>query len=487
MLPRLFLFAFVISSAVAAQAQSPDPKLVADAKAALDQATKYYREKVATHGGYVYHYSPDLSVRWGEGLATKDQIWVQPPGTPVVGMAFASAYQATGDQVHLDAARAAARALMHGQLKSGGWTNFVDFDPASKRVGNYLRGGGHKKGNNFSTLDDGITPAALRFLMFLDYVQEFKDAELHEAVTTGLDALLAAQFSCGAFPQGWVEPVLSTTSAERASFPKYDWRTEGRVKNYWDMYNLNDGIAGQVCETLTVAYGLYRDEKYKQAAAGLGDFLIAAQMPEPQPAWCQQYNYDLVPIWARKFEPPAVSGWESQDVLETLMDVYSLTLDEKYLTPIPAALAYLKKSQLADGRMARYYELETNKPLYMNRNGEQYFLTYDDTNLPDHYGWKQESRLQDIERRFGSIKSPPQISVAVSAPKDAGEPWADVRAAIQSLDAEGRWLTTYNGERLVGQPKFKPGDQYLSSELFARNVMILSQFLAAAKPARDSK
>jgi PelA/Pel-15E family pectate lyase len=487
MLRRLSLIAIVLLWAAGAQAHAPDAQLVADAKAALDKATQYYREQVASHGGYVYHYSADLSVRWGEGLATKDQIWVQPPGTPTVGIAFTAIYQLTGDPAHLEAARAAAKALMHGQLKSGGWTNLVDFDPASKRVGNYLRGGGHKKGNNFSTLDDGITPAALRFLMILDHVQEQKDAELTAAVKTGLDALLAAQFSCGAFPQGWVEPVLSTTTAERATYPKYDWRTEGRVKNYWDMYNLNDGIAGQVCETLTMASGIYRDDKYKQATARLGDFLVASQMPAPQPAWCQQYNYDLVPIWARKFEPPAVSGWESQDVLETLMDVYSLTLDEKYLAPIPSALAYLKKSQLADGRMARYYELETNKPLYMNRNGEQYYLTYDDKNLPDHYGWKQESRLAKIEDRFNSIKSPPQISAAISSPKDAGEPWADVRAAIRSLDAEGRWLSTYAGERLVGQPKFKPGERYLSSELFAKNVLILSHFLTAAKPAGDSQ
>ncbi|MGC3971821.1 MAG: pectate lyase [Pirellulales bacterium] len=155
-----------------------------------------------------------------------------------------------------------------------------------------------------------------------------------------------------------------------------------------------------------MAYGIYRDEKYKRAIALLGDFLIAAQMPDPQPAWCQQYNYELVPIWARKFEPPAVSGWESQDVLETLLDVYGLTQDAKYLKPIPSALAYLKKSQLADGRMVRYYELETNKPLYMNRNGEQYYLTYDDTNLPDHYGWKQESRLLKIEERYKDVLNP---------------------------------------------------------------------------------
>jgi hypothetical protein len=144
MLRRLSLIAIVLLWAAGAQAHAPDAQLVADAKAALDKATQYYREQVASHGGYVYHYSADLSVRWGEGLATKDQIWVQPPGTPTVGIAFTAIYQLTGDPAHLEAARAAAKALMHGQLKSGGWTNLVDFDPASKRVGNYLRGGGHK-------------------------------------------------------------------------------------------------------------------------------------------------------------------------------------------------------------------------------------------------------------------------------------------------------------------------------------------------------
>ena len=37
------------------------------------------------------------------------------------------------------------------------------------------------------------------------------------------------------------------------------------------------------------------------------------------------------PIWARKFKPPAVTGGESQDVLETLMKIYRATGDKKYL------------------------------------------------------------------------------------------------------------------------------------------------------------
>src|SRR5690349_20192023 len=35
--------------------------------AAMRKAAGYYRDKVAAHGGYVYHYALDLSRRWGEG------------------------------------------------------------------------------------------------------------------------------------------------------------------------------------------------------------------------------------------------------------------------------------------------------------------------------------------------------------------------------------------------------------------------------------
>ena len=74
----------------------------------MRKAAGFFRTKVASHGGYVYYYSPDLSRRWGEGVATADQIWVQPPGTPTVGMAYLKAYKATGEKFYLDAATEAA-------------------------------------------------------------------------------------------------------------------------------------------------------------------------------------------------------------------------------------------------------------------------------------------------------------------------------------------------------------------------------------------
>jgi PelA/Pel-15E family pectate lyase len=451
-----------------------EDSLTQEAKAAIRKAAGYYREKVATRGGYVYFYSADLKDRWGEGVATADQVFVQPPGTPTVGLAYLAAYKATGDKFYLDAARDAGAALIYGQLESGGWTQVVDFNPNGSKVAKYRNGKG--RGKNNSTLDDGISQSAIRFLARLDQALNFKDQEVHEAATFALGALLKAQFENGAFPQVWTGPA-SKRPVVKASFPEYDWRTEGRVKEYWTQYTLNDGLAGSVCETLLTASDVYQDPKYKAAVARLGDFLLLAQMPDPQPAWSQQYSYQMHPIWARRFEPAAVTGGESQDVLETLLKIYRATGDKKYLAPIPAALAYLKKSRLADGRLARYYELQTNKPLYMNRNGDNYFLTYDDTDLPDHYGWKIDSRLEAIERDYMAAAGGDRGQG--TGDRKAPSP-DDVRKIIAELDDQGRWVSTYAGERLTGQPKFKPGFQYLNSGVFSKNLETISAFVSAA-------
>jgi hypothetical protein len=185
----------------------------------------------------------------------------------------------------------------------------------------------------------------------------------------------------------------------------------------------------------------------------------------------------MQPIWARKFEPPAVAGDESQEAPETLMEIHRVTGDAKYLKPIPAALGWLKRSLLADGQLARYYELKTNRPLYMVRRGDTYTLTYDDSDLPKHYGWKFESRLSEIEKNYeecrsGARPANPPLSLADLA--------RQAREILSNLDSSARWQSTYEGERLVGQPKFALGAQYLSSEVFSQNISTLSDFLVAA-------
>jgi hypothetical protein len=462
-------FLFLIIGATTSKA---DEALRSTCISTMRTAAEYYRNKVSNHAGYVYHYSPDLKVRWGEGQASASQIWVQPPGTPTVGLAYLHAYRTTRDAFYLDAATAAAEALVYGQLKSGGWTNSIDFDPKG-RVALYRNGKG--RGKNNSSLDDGQTQSALRFLIETDAALAFRNKKIHDAAVYGLDALLSAQFPNGAFPQVWTGPVRgqSASTKTRANYPTYDWKTEGRIKEYWNMYTLNDNVCGYVTDTLIVANRVYGGKKFDRAIRRLGDFLIASQMPEPQPGWAQQYNLAMQPIWARKFEPPAVSGDESQEVIETLFKIYQHSGDRKYLAPVPKAIAYLERSLLPVGQLARYYELKTNRPLYMQRRGKQYSLTYDDSKLPKHYGWKSTSRLADLKARHKQLI---ESKAAVSGRRNVNV--RVVKNVVASIDTHGRWMSKYEGERLVGQPKFELGSEYLSSEVFSQNLVTLSEYIS---------
>jgi hypothetical protein len=458
---RPALFALLLT---AAPLFAQGATLKADATKALKSAAAFYREKVASHGGYVYYYSLDLKDHWGEGKASPDILFVQPPGTPTVGMAYLAAHAATGDPYYLDAARETAECLVYGQLQSGGWTQVIHYAKAN-RMGKYRNGKGG--GWNVSSLDDDQTQAALKFLMRTDAALGFKHKEIHEAAEYGLNALLKAQFANGGFPQIWQGPVPEE-GVVKASFPKGDWKTEGKLKNYYDHYTLNDGLAGTVADVLVVAHEVYKDDKYKKALAKLGDFLVLAQMPDPQPGWCQQYNFDMVPMWARKFEPPAITGWESQDAMETLVRIARYTGEKKYLEPIPPALKYFVRHVSKENTVPRFIEFGTDKPLYMDA---AYQLTYDPSAAPTHYGWTQPARFDRIEKAYESAKKGDPL------PK-AKVPTADqVKAVIAALDKDGRWVSEYAGERLVGQPKFDKGFKYLSSAVFSKNVETLAGYL----------
>lgn len=465
----LFLLAGITAAAPSLFA-APSP---ADVTSAMKRAATYFVGTVAVDGGYVYYYSPDLTKRLGEGVATATEIWVQPPGTPAVGEAFLSAYSATADSFYLDAAKKAGQALVYGQLESGGWRNSIDFDGSGPRIDQYRNGRG--KGKNFSTLDDNITQSALRFLMRLDAATHFGEAEIHEAVEYAMPRFLAAQYANGAFPQGWTAPVESRPVV-KAGFPDYDWRTEGRIKEYWNEYTLNDGLAGTVAETLITANRVYKKDESLAALTRLGEFLLLAQLPEPQSGWAQQYSSAMHPIWARAFEPPAVSGRESEDAMLTLLKIAEYTGDQRFAAPVVSGVKYLERSILPDGQLARYYEIGSNRPLYMNRSGKGYELTHDDSSLPDHYGWKNPAQLPLIKDAYRALLAGrPLMEVTGSPAIDAGA----VERIIAALDTEGRWLTRHDGgeTRLVGQPKFQEEEEYLSSAVFAENLVALCRYL----------
>ncbi len=434
----LFCVGVALAKPTVGQAQ-----IQADALAAAKQATRFLTDHVSTRGGYLWSYSADLKYREGEGRVTTETIWVQPPATPSVGLAFVSLYEATSDQQFLDAALAAGEALLQGQMRSGGWQAHVEFSPELRKKWAYRIGKASRRAKDQSSLDDDKTQSALRFLIKLDQACQFKNEPIHEAASFGLNALLEkGQFANGGFPQVWTgEPLPgSTTPLKQASFPGQWPRVYPGHNQYWHQPTLNDHLATDVANTLMLAEQVYESQivlakRIRGSILRLGDFLIAAQMPDPQPAWAQQYNDDMQPIWARKFEPPAITTSESYSVMGTLMDLYVLTGDDKFLKPIKPALRYLKTCELPDGRVARFYELRSNKPLYMTR---EYELTYDDQDMPTHYGFQLDSKASKLAKRFVGIQKEYESRNDVVKPRRVSA--QKVQQVIESMDERGAWI-----------------------------------------------
>ena len=454
------------------------------AEKALERGVHFFRKEVAVQGTYLWQYSQDLSTREGETKATPTQGWIQPPGTPAVGMAFLSAWEATSNRHFLEAAQETAAGLIRGQLRSGGWHYAVDFDPEARKKIAYRQGGG-QRGRNVTTFDDDTTQASLRFLLRLYAALGFRDTNVAESVAYALNALFQAQYPNGSWPQGYEEfPDPALFPVKKASYPSEWPRTWPGSKQYWLRYTLNDNNLATLVDTLFSVMETYTPasagperkrlaEKARAAAMKAGDFLILAQMPDPQPGWAQQYNAEMHPDWARKFEPPSITAGESQGALRTLLKLYQRTGDQKYLKPIPTALDYLRKSRLAGGGLARFYELKSNKPLFFTRD---YLLTYDDRDVPTHYAFKIKDDTESIARDFESAQKQGTNTMKRVAP--TAQPMTEsmlkeVAALVASQDERGRWVEE---GKLKSKPS-EPAGKIIRSATFIRNVELLSRYL----------
>jgi len=471
--PRLILL-FLLSLSLPAFGQQQA------AVEALRKAVAFYRAQVGYRGAYLWTYSADLTRREGEGKASRTSGWTQPPGTPFVGEAYLKAWRLSGEPACREAAIECARALVLSQLKSGGWSSHFDLGPEGARRYAYRRDGDRAGNRNLTTFDDFKSQSALLLLMHVDEELGFEDAEIHEAVEYALDHMLAAQYPNGAWPQQYAEPPdPARFPVKKAAYPE-QWSRRYEGKRYLDYYTLNDNNMSGIIDMLIEAWRIYGRDDCRAAALKTGDFFILAQMPEPQPGWAQQYDHDMHPAWARKFEPPAITGGESQAVMQSLIDLYRQTGQARFLEPIPRALAYYRRSLLPDGRLARFYELRTNRPLYFTRD---YQLTYRDDDLPTHYSFKVGSKLDAIERAWRKARQlkPGQFKVDHRELKPVRLTRSVIERgtqALKSLDPRGAWVE-------AGRLRYHGSDddtrRIISMRSFARRLEDLAA-LAGARP-----
>ena len=429
--PRLLLALAIgcvlaLVSCASQSADETDPPSPEAVRRALRKAVEFYRAKVATQGGYHFRSAADLSYGRSESAEGPTQVSVQREGTPVVGMAYLTAWEATGDRYYLDAAKETAHALVNGQQCSGGWDYIIEFDQAERKSRPYLADGncsvpnpprnpdGSTGSPHYTTFDDNVSQAALRLLMRVDRELNFADEKSHRAVEHALESLLKAQYPNGAWPQRYYEfPDPKKFPVKRADYP-VSWPRTWPGPDYRGHYTLNDNSIVDIIDALLEAARIYDEPGYQVAAEKGGSFILSAQMPDPQPGWAQQYDIDMHPAWARIFEPPSITGGESQSVMQALLVLYRETGDKKYLEPLPKALAYYRSSALPEVEnpseirrracppgsvcMARFYELKTNKPLYITKGTrvdaatlgrsliDGYELSYSNESVITHYG-----------------------------------------------------------------------------------------------------
>jgi len=511
------LMLFLVTIAGAEPAGSTGGPSVGDVQASLRQAVAYIRS-ISTEGGYVYQYSLDLKTRSAERPATETQIAIEPPGTPSMGIAFLRAYSATQDPFYLEAAREAALALSRCQLGSGGWHPTADFDPARPNEDGRLYGGDNYKfgqviKHTLSTkFDDNTTQSAVTFLLAYSVAvrdsADPRDDVIRETLDRALrDGMLGAQYPNGAWPQCYHAKPRNPDDypIKKAHIPD-DYLRTWPDEDYTPYYTFNDLAQSDCVKVMFLAWKVLGNPVYLDSAVRGSDFILLAQLPEPQPAWAQQYDFDMVPAWARSHECPAVSSHESAGPLRTLLVAYLATGERKYFDAASAAVGWLERSAVGPNRWMRLYELKTNRPVFGDDRGE---ILYSRDELrgkfKTSYNWESSYKIPEVLNQYEQVKNAGHERISRIA-EEAGKKELSLHEVLGLLDVFGRWkglslcgemaledpepeqenvLTIINSldgkGRWISKDRWRKGaplEEMITTKTFIGNVRILTEYLS---------
>jgi len=314
-----------------------------------------------------------------------------------------------------DEARTVAASILQYQTTEGGWPKNTDMTapPSAEFLAET------KYDHRAPTIDNKATTTQLEYLARAITARD--EAALRAAFLKGFDYLLAAQYPNGGWPQ---------------YFPL--------IKGYYTHITYNDDAMVNVLELLrdaaagTEPYAFVDADRRARAAAAVEQgtaCILRTQVKQGGrlTAWCAQHDETtLAPAWARKFEPPSLSGNETVGLVRFLMGVPKPSPEivaaiegaVAWLQAVPVTGLRLDETPGADGKKdrhavadpaapvlwARFYELETNRPVYMGRDsiarydfneiererrtGYNYLGTWPATLLAKDYPkWRKEHQL----------------------------------------------------------------------------------------------
>ena len=269
-----------------------------------------------------------------------------------------------------DSARLVGANVMAHQIENGAWPKNINFFRLPDSIVN----------SQFSivnlseaTIDNGATTTEIRFLMRL--FAATGDSLCLESALRGVRYLLSMQYDNGGFPQ---------------YFPRRD--------HYHARITFNDDAMVSVLRLLRevslrrAPYGPFPLSLSVEAAAAVDRgvaCILACQYVQGgvRTVWAQQYDeHTLQPAPARAFELAGLCSAESAAIVEFLQ---SVSVDHPEVLPaIEDAINWFRAHQLPDGRWARFYTLEDNRPFFCGRDGVMRFsLEEIDEERQKGYSW----------------------------------------------------------------------------------------------------
>ena len=273
------------------------------------------------------------------------------------------------------------------QLSDGGW-----------RKGQEVTSGEWAK----STVDNDATTSQITFLARLYKARN--TAKYLTSLNKGIDLFLNGQYSNGGFPQ-----IFSAGTS-----------------TYHAHITFNDGAMVRIMDIL-LDVSLKRNHftfidndrsaKAKTAVEHGVDMILNSQITSNnlKTAWCQQHDKStLAPASARAYELPSISGSESVGIVDFLKK-YDTSLGSNRRADVVQAInaavtwmtsvrivgykvenittngeadRHLVASSNSDTLWARFYEIDTNKPMFVGRDGvKKYSMAEIEQERRAGYAW----------------------------------------------------------------------------------------------------
>jgi len=264
------------------------------------------------------------------------------------------------------------------------------------------------------TFDNNATTEEIRFLARA--FRATKNSRYKQAVLKGIDHILKAQYPTGGWPQFYPPD-----------------------KNYPRYITFNDNTMVRLIKLMrdvaTSQDFAFLDHGRRKAAQksfdrGIQCILKCQIVVGGKPTvWCAQHDeLDYSPRPARTYELVSLSGSESAGILELLMSLDNPS--PEVIRAVKAGSEWFESSKITGIRIvrtggdsvvekdpnapplwARFYEIETNRPIFSGRDGvKKYSLAEIEQERRSHYAWYGEwgNRVAEDYAKWKEKWAPPQ-------------------------------------------------------------------------------